>query len=292
MRILFLENIAHMYSFWTKDSTNSILEILCQNKELTVQQIFSLLSNTYKIDISLAQLYKILAKLEKEQMIIKQYNVISLNSLWIKKISDFIEKAKKIYFQDNIAFSQLQEWQRREFSADNLLDLDAIRNNISTQLQLQNDGQETAFYHSHPYFILGNFASRSSLIENIINSQQKLYISYGNESCLDNYGVQLARLQWAQCSCSTKTPFLREWYNLHIIGDYLLELVFSDTVTQHFKVFFDNVQSVSEFNNELYKQIFSMKWRFQFSIQRNKKQAHNAREEIKKLQWLQEGVVY
>ncbi len=184
-----------MYSFGTKDSINRILEILCQNKELTVQQIFGLLSHEYQIDISLAQLYKTLATLEKEQMIIKQYNMISLNSLWIKKVSDFIEKAKKIYFHDNIAFSQLQEGQRREFSADNLLDLDAIWNNISTQLQLQNNTQEVAFYHSHPYFILGNFASRSSLIENIINASQKLYVSYGNESCLDNYGVQLVRLQ-------------------------------------------------------------------------------------------------
>ena len=74
--------------------------------------------------------------------------------MWIKKTSDYITKAKNIYFEENVAFLQLQEGQRRDFSADNLIDLDAIWNNISTQLQAQNTSNEVAFYHSHPYSIL------------------------------------------------------------------------------------------------------------------------------------------
>lgn len=78
---------------------------------------------------------------------------------------------------------------------------------------------------------------------------------------------------------------------MHIIGDYILELVFPENVMQHLKIFFDNVQSVDTFDSELYQQIFAMKGRFHFSVQYNHKQAHNARESIKKSQWIQEGVV-
>lgn len=280
-----------MLTFGLKDSVSAILEILCQYKDYSTQSLLQKLSADYRIQLSLPQLYKILVQLEKEQIIIRQHNTIMLNTLWIKKTGDYLTKAKNIYFQDNVAFSQLQEWQRREFSADNLIDLDAIWNNIFTQLQTQNDSNEVAFYHSHPYFILWNFSGRSALIEQIINSQQKLSILYGNESCLDNYGIQLVRLQWAQATCSRKTPFLPEWYNIHIIGDYILELIFPDNVTQHLKIFFDNVHSVDTFDSELYKQIFSMKWRFQFSVQRNHKQADNTRELIKKSQWMQEWVM-
>jgi|GEM_PF-2334117 len=98
-----------MLSFGIKDSINAILEILCQNKDCTTQDIFAKIHSDYRIQLSLPQLYKTLAQLEKEQIIIRQHNTIMLNTLWIKKTSDYIGKAKNIYFQDNVAFSQLQE---------------------------------------------------------------------------------------------------------------------------------------------------------------------------------------
>lgn len=280
-----------MLTFGIKDSVSGVLEILCQTKDCTTQQILAKLRSEYRITLSLPQLYKTLWQLEKEQIIIRQHNTVALNTLRIKKTGDYITKAKTIYFQDNVAFSQLQDGQRREFSADNLLDLDAIWNNIFTQLQAHNASNEIACYHSHPYFILGNFAWRSALIEQIIDSNQKLSILYGNETCLDNYGVQLVRLQGAHATCSRKTPFLPEGYNIHIIGDYILELILPDNLTQHLKIFFDNVTAIDSFDNELYKQIFAMKGRFQFSVQRNHKQAEHTREIIKKMQWIQEWVV-
>lgn len=292
MRKLFLENIVYnMLTFGLKNSVSSILEILCQTKSCTTQHILAKLRNEYRITLSLPQLYKILWQLEKEQIIIREHNTIALNTLRIKKTSDYINKAKNIYLQENVAFSQLQDGQRREFSANSLIDLDAIWNNIFTQLQNNNTISDIAFYQSHPYFILGHFSSRSSLIEQIISSQQTLSILYGNEWCLDNYGVQLVRLQWAQATCSSKTPFLSEGYNIHIIGNYILELLLPDNVTQHLKIFFDNVTSVDSFDNELYKQIFAMKWQFSFSVQHNQKQASHTREIIKKMQWNSEGIL-
>lgn len=98
-----------MLTFGLKDSVSAILEILCQYKDYSTQSLLQKLSADYRIQLSLPQLYKILVQLEKEQIIIRQHNTIMLNTLWIKKTGDYLTKAKNIYFQDNVAFSQLQE---------------------------------------------------------------------------------------------------------------------------------------------------------------------------------------
>ncbi len=273
-----------MLTFGVKDWVNAVLEILCLHKEMSMNKLYEIMGKEYQIKISLPQVYKIVADLEKEQIIIKTYGKLELSAFWIKRVDSFVKTAKNNYMEWTISISTLAEWERKQFKVDSLDELDAIRNNIFTQLNTINTTGEVCFFHSHPYYILWANEARSTLIQHVINSWQKLYILFGNETFLDTYGIKLVQMQGAAATCKNNTPFLSEWYNLHIISDYMIELIFPETITQHFKIFFDNIKSLKWFQSVLFKEIFEMKGQYIMTVQHNASQAKKFKELIKKNQ--------
>ena len=271
-----------MLTFGTKQGTNAVLESLCHHGPLRMQDLFSSMKKEQNIDLSLPQVYKIVTDLEKEQVIIKEYGKFALSSFWIKRVDSFIQQAKNIYTTWSIDITGLTEGKNREFHVDSLDELDAIRNSVFTQLNTINTTEDVCFYHSHPYYILWANEARSTLINHVIENGQKLFILFGNSYFLDTYGIQIVSMQGAHAQCKEDTSFMREGYNLHVVGEYTMELLFPDTITQHFKIFFDNVKSLDGFNADLFKEIFRMKWNYTLIIQHNSKQAEKFRTSIKK----------
>lgn len=237
----------------------------------------------HDVDLSLPQVYKIVADLEEEQVVIKEHGKLSLSAFWIKRVDTFIQQAKSIYLVWSLDLTSLADGKNREFHVDSLEELDAAWNSIFTQLNAINTTGDVCFYHSHPYYILWANEARSTLIQHVIDSEQKLYILFGNECFLDKYGVELVRMQGAHAQCKESTLFMREWYNVHVVGDYTMELLFPETITQHFKIFFDNVKSLDGFNAALFKEIFRIKGNYTLIVQHNSKQAEKFRSVIKKI---------
>jgi hypothetical protein len=102
----------------------------------------------------------------------------------------------------------------------------------------------------------------------------------GNESVMDKYASEQIRLLGIDIVCNNKHQFLKDGYFINVVGDYILEALFPDIISQYFKVFFDNVQDISDFNPEGFESIFKMKSECKITFRRSPSQAKLLKKEI------------
>lgn len=124
--------------------------------------------------------------------------------------------------------------------------------------------------------------TESSNFKQMGNQSGKVYFLTGNETFLDNYGIELLRMQGTDVASSDKVKFLREGYCVNIVGDYIIEVLFPDTLTQYFKVFFDNTKKIDDFNSEMFHNIFRIKAECKLILRRSASQSTTFKKEIKK----------
>lgn len=142
--------------------------------------------------------------------------------------------------------------------------------------------EDTYFYNAHTYHILGMNETESSNFRQFSNQSNKVYFLAGNETFLDKYGVELLRMQGTDVVCSDKVKFLREGYCINIVGDYIIEVLFPETLTQYFNVFFTNTKKMDDFNSEMFQNIFRIKAECKLTLRRSTPQSAAFKKEIKK----------
>lgn len=124
--------------------------------------------------------------------------------------------------------------------------------------------------------------TEASNFKQMSNQSRTVYFLSGNETVLDKYGIELLRLQGTEVACSNKVKLLREGYFLDTIGEYIVEVLLPDSLTQYFKLFFDNTQKLEDFNSEMFQNLFKMKVECKVTVRRSKSQAAVFQKEIKK----------
>jgi len=266
---------------FTKPLYDTIFTILSQEKGHSIQSLQKAVNKEEKI--SLPNFYKIIDQLLEKQILTKEKGEIRLHSAWIISFLELAENIKQHYLNDNTIAIDLKEGEQKIFYASWLIDLDNIRANILSNLgNIHGKNESSYIYNSHPSHILGMQETESVNFKNLWKQTQKIYFLIGNESPLDLYGADLLRMQWPEVLCNNKTKFLKEGYFVNIIGDYILEVMTPQILTQYFKTFFDNTKKIKDFTPELFQQIFKMKANCKLTFRRNKKDAEMFKKEIKK----------
>jgi hypothetical protein len=163
------------------------------------------------------------------------------------------------------------------------LDLDNIWADFLNILTLNAENQEVAYlYNSHLYHMLGSPETEIMTFKNMKKHFKKVCFLIGNQSFLDNYSADILRLQGIDVVCDATTKFMKDGYCVNVIGDMMIEVMIPDIISQYFKVFFDSVKSIQEFQPEMFQNIFKMKAEYKILIRKSKQQAGNLRKEIRR----------
>lgn len=242
-----------------KDISTVVCTTLAEHKNLTIQNLFDKVKK-HNIKISLPNFYKIIAKMIDEQIVVKKDNTLQLHWMWVHHTVMLADKIKLHYLQDDVInIEKLKPWQTQTFEAPSLYELDLIWTDMLWELYAKYTGQEAYYYNSHAYHILWMPEKEKWNLEELWKKMAKTYFLFWNKSFLDEYWAQLLAMQWYDIKCIEKTPFPEEWYCINIFGDYIVEVMFPETISQYFKMFFDTVKSAEEFNTELFANIIKMK---------------------------------
>lgn len=264
--------------FSTNKQENALIDILSMQKDIQIQQIHEILKKDYDIVISLAQLYKTINKLLDNQIIVKQWKKVSLNLRWIEKVRSFVQSVEKNYLSSLDEFD-FDMGNTQTFHADSLFALDTIWNNAIQKMITLSPWEDIYFYDSHPYHILGLPGTEHELMSYLAN-HQTIYYLFWNIKILDQYGAELLERKWCLSRCHDDTPFLKEWYCNVLVGDYILESIFPNLLTEYFATFFDKVQDISEFNMEQFASIFKIKVTVSFTIKKSPTHVERIRKKI------------
>ena len=261
---------------------NTIVSCLAEMRDCTVQELFKCVSKKW-LKVSLPNFYKIISRMVDNQVLVKTNGSLQIHTMYIHYIIWLATNLQKTYYSDNsYNVWSLAQWEHKTFNASSLYDLDVIRMDILWQLIKAYPWEEAYYYNSHPYHILSMQEKEQANLAEIGKAMNTSYFLFGNNTFLDRYGSELLSMQGYTITCTDNASFPEEGYMINIIGDYMIECSLPSTITQHYKIFFDSVNSLEEFNAQMFSHIIKMKDSYTLKIIHSPEHAKKMKQKIRK----------
>lgn len=70
---------------------------------------------------------------------------------------------------------------------------------------------------------------------------------------------------------------MKEGYCITVVGDFIFEVLYPPEISDYFKIFFESVTDIKNFNAELFHRIFEMKANCKLTLRRDAIQAESTR---------------
>lgn len=261
---------------------SAIIEIVTNRPGISVNELFSVLKEQYNSDVSIQTLYRTVAQLVDAQVIFRNNGGIKLNLNWLNHIIRLVETAKENYIWNK---EELIDFPKKNgeivyFRAGSLFGLDSVWDHLVLRLSQITDQKEWFEYSAHEYHTLAIPAEESNFYQTLAENGIDHHILIGNTTFLDEYGVKLID---ASCPVllSDDVPFPREGYLVLICGDYIIESIMPEALNNHFKLFYESVNAIEDFDSELFNNIFRMKAEVKLSMRKSSQEAEGLRAKLR-----------
>ncbi len=263
---------------------SAIVEVLSRKTGSSVKQLQRALAADHDVKISLPNLYRTVRHMTDVQILVRTKGKISLSLVWITHLMQLADVVRGTYHvrKEDLLDFPLKLGEERIFHADSLLALDPIWSHILAKLATIERSTPWYIYNSHPDYSLGMRDTETRGYQSYIAQGVKCHLLYGNDTFLDRYGAKLIRVPGFQTAFAEgKSPFGLEGHDVWSCGEYVVECHFPASINGHFRFFYQNVQSIEQFDADLFADVFRMKARCTLSVRRNAKEAAAIREKLK-----------
>lgn len=263
----------------------TILEIIAAQNGISTKAIYQQLRQDHNLTVTLNSLYKPINKMIEGQMLAKSRGKLYINNMWLQHIEQFIQLSRES--MQNPKSSDitlpLKPGERIEFSADSLQGLDPIWNHILTKLAYLSEGKKWYTFDSHCWHPIGMRDTETRLYKSILAQNIDLHVVYGNSTFLDTYGSKLIKLPHVHTAVVEQHPFLADGHAIWICEDHIVESVFPDIIMRNFSFFFQTVDSIEQFEPELFSDVFKMKAHTKINVRRDKEECDRLRTFFEKI---------
>lgn len=262
--------------------TSAIIELLAENRVLSTSELLKRLNSERNIQMSTANFYKLIAKMLHEQMLVKNSDQLTLNMIWATHVHKYAQMMYQHKEEDTEAFLPFKQGDQRSFHAESLDKLDPIWTHLVLFLFTQEKDQIIHVYESHPWYLLGRPSIERRMYESCHLKGKRMQVLHGNKTFLDQYAQKLNKMTFCTFSITKNPPFPKEGYTFWICGDYIIECVFPDLISQYFASFFENTKNIQDFDLKTFSSIFHIKIPVELKVSRDSKKAKEMLKGFKK----------
>jgi len=257
--------------------TGAIIELVAENNTLSTAELLKLLEEKRQIKMSMANFYKILAKMVEHQILVKTGDQVALNMTWAISVYKYAEMMQQQKEPELKAFPPFKQGERRTFHAESLDKIDPIWTHLVLYLFTQEKDPNIYVYEAHPWYLLGRPATERRMYESCAIQGKKIHLLLGNKTFLDQYGYQLHKTTPCEAMITDQPPFPKDGYTFWLCGEYIIECSYPELIRQYFAGFFETTKSIQEFDLKTFSSIFHIKVPAQLQVSRNKKRAGELR---------------
>jgi len=254
-----------------EDIHDILIQTLITNKWSTIQEL-----HTYtiqKIAISLPNFYKLVNKLIKYQVLIKENGKVYLHNRRVLGIIDLADNLKQTYIQKDSSLATLLEWQTLYHEATSIESLDGVWWDRMLQVNTLYGKQEASYvYQARPYYALGMHDTEIAFFKESKKLAEVYFLS-GNTKFLDLYWTWCYTTIWVKALANDSLPFMKQWYCVTVVGAYVFEVLYPKELSDYFDIFFESITSLDTFNPSLFHRIFTMKANCKLTVRKDSVQA-------------------
>lgn len=219
--------------------------------------------------------YASLRSLRKSEAVVLHGGFVSLNTVWLDKMSDYFSTALLAYTKQGAKTDvvlNLQDGDSVQYFFQDPVVTDAFWSHVFFLLIKITPTTEPVFlYNPHEWFLLARAENEKGLM-NQVTDQSRLYLmTVGSKYPLDRYVSKYFDVTKAQYFMSGKKLFLKENYYLNIVGDYLIEVWFDPVITKKIEEFFKRVKKFTVDKQKELQSIITLRGRSKLKVSRNNK---------------------
>jgi len=266
---------------------SAILEVLGNIPALTIEELQKKITKNHSIEMSMPTLYRIVAQLIDEQVLVREKGKLSLNLVWVNHVLRLATQIETTYVTRAHPVFELpkNEGEKKEFTADSLNGLDPVWNHILLQLVKEREGNTWYEYASHPWFTLAMPGTEADVYKTILAQKTSVHLVHGNDTFLDRHAIKLLKktLPSIRQTTAKNLPFPKEGYLVIVYGSYVIECFVADVVSKHFALFFNSVQSIEQFDPQMFSDVFRMKTQARIQIRKSTADSAALRNTLEKL---------
>lgn len=216
--------------------------------------------------ISKESFYRIMRKLLRDEVLVKNKTVYNLNTRWLEKLSEFSNKNAK----SNIALDDGDQITYTFKNAESMYNYwaylyDSLYKNHDTSIPL-------LLYHSHQWFIYAREEAEKIFFNRFIKQKQNVFLSIGGNSELEkNF-----KKEWSDKYLHINTGIsygLEKTLYINVIDDYIFKVYTSKKFADDIDTFFTNTREMDENAKKRLIALTERKDKTKLILKRSKKEA-------------------
>ncbi len=260
-----------------------ILEILIEGKISTldlIKRILKILPSSSKQAI-----YKSLKDLRENEIVIYKREEVSLSSLWLKRVSEFLEKAEQEYKVDDgrLNLLSLKEGEKVSYHFNSFYNTDIF---WAHAFNLMYDGINKdlpiLIYNPHEWFLLAREESETYLFNKFIKDNRKLFTYVPETDLLDKFVAKYFDQKNTKYYSNDKHHFKNKNYYVNVFGDFILEAWLDKKVCSLIDDFYKQTKVFDAEARIKLLEIIKKKGKSRLQISKNKKKAQEIRKIFEK----------
>ena len=275
-----------------------ILDILSKKAKLSSKEIFEHFTKKYPRRMTIQGFYKVIRKMLDDRILLKDGQLISLDSFWISKVVEFSKNIERTYSPISPTSTNIlvEEGESRTFEFENIISMDNLWShglNLVRQYYIDHKHSDKNAY-SRNYFSVFQIARTESENVNIQyfeSSNMQWCMASGSNTFLNHLPTKLIEeenyhqfvFDFEKYVAENKDKTIEKNYWITVIGDFIFEAYFPKYVFELIEKIYADTQAISEFNADKISNLFQEPGKSILIISHNKKRAELTRQDVKKL---------
>lgn len=275
-----------------------ILDILSRKAKLTSKEIFEHFTKKYPKRMTIQGFYKVIRKMLDDRILLKDGQLISLDSFWISKVVEFSKNIERTYSPTSPTSTNilLEEGESRTFEFENIISMDNLWShglNLVRQYYVNHEHANKNAY-SQNYFSVFQIARTESENVNVQyfeSSNMQWYMASGSDTFLNHLPTKLLEeenyhqfvFDFEKYLVENKDKTIEKNYWVTVIGDFIFEVRFPKYVFELIEKIYQDTQNISEFNADKISSLFLEPGKANLTVSRDKKRSELIRQDVKNL---------
>ncbi|MEZ4210786.1 MAG: hypothetical protein R3B39_00600 [Candidatus Paceibacterota bacterium] len=222
--------------------------------------------------------YGALRKLKKSEIIVSHGKIVSLNSLWINKMSDFFAEAKHHYSLSHVeaeGFLALEDGDKITYNFKEPGIADAFWGHAFDILgNVMEKSDPIYIYNPHEWFLVAREESETALFKKFTNEKRQILVTVSGNTEIDKSMRKYFDGTYSQYYLSPVHLFKKPNYYLNIFGDYLIEAWIDEKTNEEIERFYKTHSELNKESIKSLKNIIASQGKNKISISRNKEKAN------------------
>lgn len=272
-----------------------ILSILATKPRISTKELFDFFCKKQKKKMTIQGFYKLIRQMLKNRILLKEGNLLLLDSFWVNKVVEFANTLQENYLQSKInsASVLLEEGESKKYEFDNIADMDNFWGhgmNIVKNFYTKNEHSDINAYSRHYFsvFHIARTQSEKDAIQTFGSVNMQWFMASGSNTFLNKLVPKLIEkenyhqfIYDFENYKKEKGEEIEKNYWVTVIGDFIFEARFPKYIFELIEKIYEEVRSLSEFDASRLNYLFQEPGNATLTISHNRKRASDIREEVK-----------